>query len=206
VNSSPDRHPNPRKSQRDSLRDSCDARLGSRPVPTHGPVSGEVPTPPLLEAGRVGRPHGLDGSFHVTRPDARLLAAVEDEIFVNGRAERIERRAGTDDRPILRLAGHAGREAAEALRGARLEVPLERAPALEPGEYWAHELEGCAVVDGERRVGEVRRMLPLPSCEALEVVRADGGATLLVPMVRDAIRSVDVGGKRIDVDMAFVGE
>ena len=27
-----------------------------------------------LEAGRVGRPHGLDGSFHVTRADARLLA------------------------------------------------------------------------------------------------------------------------------------
>ena len=26
-----------------------------------------------LEAGRVGRPHGLDGSFHVKRPDARLL-------------------------------------------------------------------------------------------------------------------------------------
>ena len=29
---------------------------------------------------------------------------------------------------------------------------------------------------------------------------------MLVPMVRDAIRSIDVGGKRIEVDMAFVGE
>jgi 16S rRNA processing protein RimM len=163
-------------------------------------------TPPLLEAGRVGRPHGLDGSFHVTRPDVRLLATVDDEIFVNGRAERIERRAGTDDRPILRLAGHAGREAAEALRGAQLAVPLERAPALEPGEYWAHDLEGCAVFDGDRRVGEVRRMLPLPSCEALEVERAHGEDLLLVPMVRDAVRSIDVGAKRIDVDLAFLGE
>jgi len=162
-------------------------------------------TQPLLEAGRVGRPHGLDGSFHVTRPDARLLAGV-DEVFVDGVAKRVERRAGTDDRPILRLAGHAGREAAEALRGAQLAVPLERAPALEPGEYWAHDLEGCAVYDGERHVGQVRRMLPLPSCEALEVERADGGDLLLVPLVRDAIRSVDVGGKRIEVDMAFVGE
>ena len=26
-----------------------------------------------LSAGRVGRPHGLDGSFYVTRPRARLL-------------------------------------------------------------------------------------------------------------------------------------
>jgi 16S rRNA processing protein RimM len=195
VNPSPDRHPNPRRSQRDSLRDSCDARLGSRPVPTHGPGSGEVPTPPAIEAGRVGRPHGLDGSFHVTRADGRLLAGIE-EILVDGRPERIERRAGTDDRPILRLAGHTGREAAEALRGAQLSVPADRAPTLEPGEYWAYELEGCAVFDGERPVGEVRRMVPLPSCEALEVVRAGGGGALLVPMVRDAVRSVDVAARR----------
>jgi len=158
----------------------------------------------FLEAGRVGRPHGLDGSFHVTRPDARLLADLE-EIFVDGVVKRIDRRAGTPERPILRLEGHAGREAAEALRGAQLAVPLERAPALEPGEYWAHDLEGCAVYDGERLVGEVRQMLPLPSCEALEVARPDGGV-VIVPMVRDAIRSIDVGGRRIEVDMGFVGE
>lgn len=161
-------------------------------------------TDPSLEAGRVGRPHGLDGSFHVTRPDARLLAGL-DEILVNGVMVRIDRRAGTDERPILRLAGHEGREAAEALRGAQLSVPLERAPALEPGEFWAHDLEGCAVYDGDRRVGEVRRMLPLPSCEALEVARIEGDV-VLVPMVRDAIRAIDVGGRRIEVDMAFVGE
>jgi 16S rRNA processing protein RimM len=162
-------------------------------------------THPSIEAGRVGRPHGLDGSFHVTRPVARLLA-LSDEILVDGRPERIERRAGTDERPILRLAGYAGREAAEALRGAQISIPADRAPALEPGEYWAHELEGCAVFDGERRVGEVRRMLPLPSCEALEVARAEGGGELLVPMVRDAVRSVDVAARRIDVDLSFLGE
>jgi 16S rRNA processing protein RimM len=158
----------------------------------------------FIEAGRVGRPHGLDGSFHVTRPDARLLAGAE-EIWVRGRRERIERRAGTADRPILRLAGHADRDAAAALRGAPLAIPADRAPALAEGEYWAYELEGCAVWGGERRMGEVRRMLPLPSCEVLEVER-DGGGELLVPMVRDAIRSVDVAARRIDVDLAFLGE
>jgi len=161
-------------------------------------------TPEFIEAGRVGRPHGLDGSFHVKRPDARLLADAK-ELWVRGRRERVERRAGTAERPILRLAGHAGRAAAEALRGAQLSVPADPAPPLEEGEYWAHELAGCAVVDGERHVGEVRRMLPLPSCEALEVMRPDG-PDLLVPMVRDAIRSIDVGARRIDVDLSFLGE
>ena len=160
---------------------------------------------PSLEAGRVGRPHGLDGSFHVTRADARLLGD-RDELLLDGRPVKVERRAGTPEKPILRLAGHEGRAAAEALRGAQLSVPADAATALEAGEYWAHELAGCLVVDGDRTVGEVRRMLPLPSCEALEVARADGSPDLLVPMVHDAIRSVDVGARRIDVNLSFLGE
>jgi 16S rRNA processing protein RimM len=158
---------------------------------------------PQLEAGRVGRPHGLDGSFHVTRADPRLLE-VGASVVVEGTACVIERRAGTDARPIVRLAGHAHRAAAEALRGARLLVPLDALPPLPEGEYWAHELEGCAVWDGPERVGTVRRLVPLPSCEALEVARP-GGGDLLVPMVRDAVRSVDVAGRRIEVDTTFLG-
>jgi 16S rRNA processing protein RimM len=48
-------------------------------------------------------------------------------------------------------------------------------------------------------------MMPLPSCEALEVERADGGE-LLVPLVRDAVRSIDVEARRIDVDVGFLGQ
>jgi 16S rRNA processing protein RimM len=159
----------------------------------------------FIEAGRVGRPHGLDGSFHVTRPEARLLVNGA-ELLVNGSPATIDRRAGTDAKPILRLAGHAGIDAAEALRGAQLAIRAADAPPLPEGEYWAHELEGCTVCDGERVVGTVRRLVPLPSCEALEVERADGGADLLVPLVRDAVRRVDVGARRVDVDLAFLGE
>jgi 16S rRNA processing protein RimM len=157
-----------------------------------------------VEAGRIGRPHGLDGSFHVTRPDSRLLP-LGGVVTVAGARVKIERRAGTEERPILRLEGHAGREAAEALRGEPLLVARADLPELEPGEYWAHELEGCLVVDGDAEVGVVRRMMPLPSCEALEVERADG-RELLVPLVRDAVRSVDVAARRIDVDLSFLGD
>jgi 16S rRNA processing protein RimM len=51
----------------------------------------------------------------------------------------------------------------------------------------------------------VRALVALPSCEALAVERA-GGGELLVPLVRDAVRDVDVAGRRIDVDLAFLGE
>ena len=75
--------------------------------------------------------------------------------------------------------------------------------SLEADEYWASDLQGCAVVDGDTAIGFVRRMSALPSCEVLEVDRPDG-SELLVPMVRDAIRSIDVQARRIDVDMEFL--
>jgi 16S rRNA processing protein RimM len=146
-----------------------------------------------VPAGRVGRPHGLDGSFHLSRARPLALGAT---VTVAGRPYEIERLAGTPERPIVRLAGCSSREDAEALRGSELLV----ADVLEPDEYWARDLVGCRVVDGAREIGVVARMVALPSCEALEV------RDLLIPMVSDAIRSIDVEGRRIDVDMEFVGE
>ena len=152
-------------------------------------------------AGRVGRPHGLDGSFHVVAADAELLRGRSD-VFIAGVPRELARRAGTEDNPIFRLAGASSRDDAEALRGEELTVPLSDIE-LEADEYWAHELAGCAVVDGDVAVGFVRRMSALPSCEVLEVDRPDGGE-LLVPMVRDAIRSIDVAARRIDIDLQFL--
>jgi 16S rRNA processing protein RimM len=84
-------------------------------------------------------------------------------------------------------------------------VPSAQAPVLEEGEWWAHELEGCEVRDGERVLGDVVRLLELPSCEALEVSPRGGGPVVLVPMVKDAVRSVAVAEGRIDVDLDFLG-
>jgi 16S rRNA processing protein RimM len=158
---------------------------------------------PELQAGRVGRPHGLDGSFYVTGPLPRLLT-LGASVTVGGLTAEIVRRAGTEERPIVRLAGVNERSGAEALRGQALMLKETHAPTLGEGEWWAHELEGCEVLDGERLLGVVVRLIELPSCEALEVERAGGGDRMLVPMVKDAIRRVDVAAGRIEVDGEFL--
>ena len=158
-----------------------------------------------LRAGVVGRPHGLDGSFHVADPVASLLE-LGTEIRLGEARREIVRLAGRDDRPIVRLEGCDHRDAAEALRGQELFVARAAAPELEEDEWWAADLEGCAVRDGDREVGVVARLLALPSCEVLEVTRAGEAPDLLVPLVRDAVRDVDVDGRVIDVDLQFLGE
>jgi 16S rRNA processing protein RimM len=158
-----------------------------------------------LSAGVIGGPHGLDGSVHVIRPRAELLT-LGAAVVAAGVEREIVRRAGTDARPIIRLEGSEDRTAAEGLRGTELMVARELAPALDNDEWWAEDLEGCTVRDGARDVGTVSRLLALPSCEVLEVARTDGGRELLVPLVTDAVRSVDIDERSIDIDLNFLGE
>jgi 16S rRNA processing protein RimM len=157
-----------------------------------------------LRAGRIGRPHGLDGSFYVEEPNLRLLGS-EQPLLIGERQAVVVERKGTDRRPIIRLDVLRERAAVEAVRGERLETRRDQAPELPEDEWWAEDLEGCAVLAGGREIGVVERLMVLPSCEALEVQRTDGGQELLVPLVSDAVGQVDVERRTIEIDLEFLG-
>ncbi len=156
-----------------------------------------------LRAGRVGRPHGLDGSFHVVQPNQLLLSRGQRLLLRDSEAVVLERK-GTAGRPIVRLDRVADRTAAELARGELLLARRENAPALDEEEWWAEDLEGCAVRSGATEVGTVRRLVVLPSCEAIEIEREDGGQ-LLVPLVSDAVLAVDLERREIEIDLVFLG-
>jgi 16S rRNA processing protein RimM len=82
-------------------------------------------------------------------------------------------------------------------------VPRAALGTLGEGEFLVDDLVGCEVVDGERAVGRVRDVLLLPSADALEVERP-GQDPLLVPLIGDAVRTVDTAGGRVDVDTSFL--
>jgi 16S rRNA processing protein RimM len=152
----------------------------------------------------VGRPHGTDGGFTVSDPTERLeLLDAGRSVLVGERDMSILARRGTAHRPIVVLEGVGDRTAAESLRGEAVTVPRAVLGTLDEGEFLVDDLVGCEVVDGERPVGRVLDVLLLPSADALEVERP-GGEPLLVPLVSDAVRSVDTAAARIDVDMGFL--
>jgi len=141
----------------------------------------------LVTAGRVGKPHGLDGSFYVERPRHELPEGAE--VTLAGRAHRIVRRAGTDERPLIRLAGV---DDPGALGGELLLVEDE----LGQGEWLASDLVGLSVPG----LGKVAQVIDAPSCSVLEL--EDG---TLIPLVSDAVRSVDLEAGEIEVDRDFLG-
>jgi 16S rRNA processing protein RimM len=144
--------------------------------------------------GRVGRPHGLDGSFFVEGPSEREDAfARGTTVYVDGEPVKIvASKRGSQNRPVIRLERRVA-------RGAVLAVPRGALPQLEEGAYYAFQLVGLDVVEeGGRILGQVREVLDYPANDVLEL---DTGVSL--PLVEACVREVDLVGGRIVIAPGF---
>jgi 16S rRNA processing protein RimM len=130
----------------------------------------------------------------VERPsDDERRFAVGATLFHDGRPAEVllARRVG-GGRLAVKLDCHVRRGAALTVRRADL-------PELEPGHYYTFELIGLEVVDeGGHLLGRVSDVLPGIANDNLEL--EDGR---LVPMVEDAILTVDRTAGHIVVTSAF---
>lgn len=147
-----------------------------------------------VAVGRVGRAHGLDGSFVVEAPSddpdrlapgARVYASREPATVVAAK------RAG--GRLVVRLDRPVE-------RGVAIELPADELPALPDGEFYAFELFGASVVDVEGRpAGHVAEVVPGVANDVLEL---DSG--LALPLVEDCVREVDLERGRIVVASGYL--
>jgi 16S rRNA processing protein RimM len=148
----------------------------------------------LVPVGRVGRSHGLDGSFFVDGPSERAeVFATGAVLFVGGEPLRIvASKRGSQNRPVIRLERRVE-------RGAELAVPRDSLPELGEDEYYSFQLVGLVVEEeGGRVLGRVRDVVDYPANDVLEL---DSGVFL--PLVEACVRQVDVEGGRIVVSTGF---
>ena len=153
-----------------------------------------LPTEELVTVGLVGRPHGLDGAFVVERAseDASRFE-VGATLLVEGEPAQIvlSRRVG-GGRPAIKLDR-------KVERGTELLLRREDLPPPESGSFYVADLIGLEVVeDGGARLGVVRDVLPGVANDVLEL---DNG--LLLPLVEDCVREVDLVKHRVLVARGF---
>ena len=143
--------------------------------------------------GRVGKPHGLDGSFVVedaSEEPARF--AVDALLWADARPARIVSSKRARGMPVIRLDRPVA-------RGAELSVPVSELPPPAADGYYVFQLVGLEVEEQDGRVlGRVADVAPGVANDVLEL--EDG---LALPMVEDCVRSIDLREKRILVAPGF---
>ena len=151
----------------------------------------------LVTVGRVGRPHGVDGSFFVDgASEAEERFAVGATLHVDTAiAKVVVSKRGAGGRRVLKLDR-------EVRRGATLAVPRAELPETDDDTFYVFELVGLDVVEeGGRQLGSVAEVHNGPANDALEL---DSG--LLLPLVDACVRDIDVDGGRIVVARGFADD
>jgi 16S rRNA processing protein RimM len=169
----------------------------------------------LTQVGYVAGAYGIAGAIRVTpfSTDADALLNVKtwwlDKPGLRSVTVRTAKMHGGD--VVATLVGMAGRDAAEALKGAAVQVSRAEFPALEEDEYYWSDLIGMDVVNlqGEA-LGKVIDMMSngpqsilriLPVSEP--VPEQDGkekAPERLVPFVDQFVKHVDLKAKKITLD------
>jgi 16S rRNA processing protein RimM len=154
-----------------------------------------VSSPDSVVVGRVGKSHGLDGSFVVEdASETRELFATGAKLLVEGEEATVVASKQARGRPVIRLDRRVP-------RGAALEVPRGALAPTGEDEYYVFQLVGLEVSeDGGPVLGTVKDVAPGVANDVLEL---DSG--LLLPMVEDCVLVVDLDGGRIMVAPGFRG-
>lgn len=99
---------------------------------------------------------------------------------------------------LLKLRGVADIDAAETLRNALVQVRAEDAVRLPANEFYIHDLKGCEVVTETGRVLGTLTSVLHNSANDVYVI-GSGKNEILLPVIRQVVREVDLTQRRIVV-------
>ena len=156
----------------------------------------------MAVVGQIARVHGLRGQVIINPetdfPRERFRAG--SQLFVNRSGAVHPMTLATvrfhKDRPVVGFAGIDDVDAAAALAGAELRVPLEELARLPDGAFYQHRLVGCRVVtELGTAVGLVRAVEGGTGGHRLVVAGQDGD--VLIPLAAAICTAIDVDAGRI---------
>ncbi len=104
-------------------------------------------------------------------------------------------------RIVLKFAGCDSINDAELLAGLLVAIPQDQRAQLEADEFYIADLVGCEIVSANGTIGRIESVDMISAGTPLLVVRAPSGEELLLPFVQRFIKSADIPGKRIEMQL-----
>ncbi len=152
------------------------------------------PGRPFLVVARIVSPQGNRGEVKaemVTDFPERFASTAAVYVGDEHRRYEVESHRVLDRVVVLKLRGVESIEQAERLRGALVEVPEEDSVELPSGHYFWHQIIGLRVVTGEgEELGTVDDILETGNNDVYVVHLR--GEELLIPAIKDVVRSIDL--------------
>ena len=153
----------------------------------------------MIRVGQVVGAFGIAGAVKVrSLTDFPDRFAPGSELTMGGVGHRVEWSRQQATGLVVKLAGVDDRTAAQAQRLRYLEVPEDSLRPLPDGRWYHHQLVGLAVrSESGCDLGTLTEVVEPPANDVWVARR--GGDELLIPVIPDAVLSVDVGAGTVTV-------
>lgn len=157
-----------------------------------------------LQVGVITQTHGIKGEVKVfpTTDDAGRFKKLKEVIMDNGKGRlhmEIEGVKFFKQYAILKFKGYDSINDIEKYKGAKLYVTRDKAVRLKKGEYFIADLIGVEVVteDGEP-FGRIKDVL-VTGANDVYVVERENEPEVLLPVIKECVRNIDLEQGRITV-------
>jgi 16S rRNA processing protein RimM len=155
----------------------------------------------FLAVGRVLRPHGVRGELLLATLTDYPEHLSEQSVVYLGEPPQAHPLAGVRihrSQLIIRLADCHDRAGADAYRDQIVQIEAQSAAPLPPGLYYHHQLIGLAVyTEAGEHLGELSEVLETGANDVYVVKGPQ--EELLLPVIAEVIRSVDLEARRLTV-------
>ena len=123
-----------------------------------------------------------------------------ESVYINGEEYTIEKVRYQGDMAIMKLKGIDDRNAAEAMKGMEIYVEEEDLPELPEDTFYIKDLIGSAVIDEKTKnqVGTLKGVITNTAQDVYEINVS--GNIVMVPAVKEFIKSVDIENKQIVIN------
>jgi 16S rRNA processing protein RimM len=158
--------------------------------------------PETLPIGVMGRAHGLRGeiALRLHNPGGADLSRVAELILEKDgvrQTHRVQTIRGVSDGWLVKIVGVDSRTDAERLTNHQVRVRRAALPRLPDGEFFVADTVGCEVhAEDDRLLGVVAEVFWNGAHDVM-IIRGD--SELMVPMIEQFLRAVDISARRIVV-------
>lgn len=161
----------------------------------------------MFDVGKIVNTHGVRGEVRVIKMTDysdrfnignSLYIVQENElpVEVTIAGHRVHKQF-----ELIHFEGLTNINDVEHFKGAYLKVSENQLPHLDKGEFYYHDIIGCEMytTDGDN-LGTITSILS-PGANDVWVVEQPSGKELLIPYIREVVKSVDIEEKEVMIEL-----